>query len=698
MMDVRPAPFGAAASGTRNRLTSIAPALCLTVALIAAPLARAQAPAAEQAQSQTTQPAGAPTLSALAALPQFGQAQLSSDGRHIAVVRIAVEGNTLVILDADSLQAINELKFSGRQNVIDFIWANDNTLVVTRGTPLDGFGRPRTTGELYAVSLDGRQRRYLFGHQADRSARNRGRNADQALGRVIDPLPSNPNEILVAAIDWSEDAVVDRHPRIIRVDVHSGARKEITRVPMRDARITVDGDGQVRFASGWDDDNLPATLRFDPEAGTWSRVELGLAELESFVPLAFAEGDQAVFATISEHGEPACLFRVALADYSRQKLTCDPSAQPSHLVPSSVRGRPLAAAFSAGVPRLHLLDPGSDDAALIRELSAQLEPESVWPINFSRDGRRLLFSAYGDRWPGRVFLFDRQTQRARPVYASQPQIDPDSLESTLAYRFEARDGTLLHGLITLPRGGQSLLPMVVMPHGGPHGISDRWHYDADRQALATRGYAVLQVDFRGSGGYGEAFLRKGFRQWGTAIQDDIVDATRWAIESGVADPARVCILGGSFGAYSALMSAIRAPELYRCAVGYAGVYDLDVMFRRGDIRRTEAGRRYLDLVLGRDADVLAKQSPVAQIDRLRAPVLIVHGGADRRAPLIHAQNLRQALDKHGKEYEWFVIDDESHGFFRPENRERYYQQVLAFLDRHIGPQATKSRSAQPPDS
>ncbi|PKM05683.1 MAG: hypothetical protein CVV17_03075, partial [Gammaproteobacteria bacterium HGW-Gammaproteobacteria-7] len=206
MMDIRPAPYGAAASGTRNRPTTIALALCLTVALIAAPLARAQAPAAEQAQSQTTQPADAPTLSALAASPQFGQAQLSPDGRHIAVVRIAAEGNTLVILDADSLQAINELKFSGRQNVIHFSWANDQTLVVSRGTPLDGFGQPRTTGELYAVSLDGKQRRYLFGYKADRSARNRGRNADQALGWVIDRLPNSPSEVLVGAIDWSEDS------------------------------------------------------------------------------------------------------------------------------------------------------------------------------------------------------------------------------------------------------------------------------------------------------------------------------------------------------------------------------------------------------------------------------------------------------------------------------------------------------------
>lgn len=633
--------------------------------------------------------AAVPSLDALATAPQFGNARLSPDGRHIAVLRIDAAGNSLLILDAESMAPANELKFSGRQNVIDFFWANNEMLVVSRGTPLDGFGRPRMTGELYAVSLHGEKRRYLFGHKADRTSRNRGRDADRAIGWVLDTLPDDPSSILVAAVDWSEDVTIDFHPRIYRIDVYSGARSEIAKVPMRSPRITVDGQGQVRFASGWDDDNKPATLRFDPDAGSWSRVDLALAELGSFEPLGFAEGDNAVFASISERGEPGCLYRVDLADYHRQKLTCDPDAEPSFMVPSSKPGRPMAIAFDAGIPRLHLLEPASDDAAMYRALSEQLAPEFVQIIDFSRDGRRLLFSAYGDRWPGRVFLFDRDAQRARPVYSRQPQIDPAGLVSTLAYAFDARDGTRLHGLITLPGGGSvGNLPMVVMPHGGPHGVSDRWDYDAAVQVLATRGYAVLQVDFRGSGGYGQAFLRKGFRQWGHAIQDDIVDATRWAVDNGVADPGRICILGASFGAYSALMSAIRAPDLFRCAVGYAGVYDLESMFRRGDIRRTEAGRRYLDLVLGHDEAELAAQSPVAQIERLAAPVLIVHGGADVRAPLAHANKLRQALERHDKPHEWFIVDNEAHGFFRSQNRKRYYERVLAFLDRHIGREAT----------
>lgn len=626
-----------------------------------------------------------PSLQALAAAPQFDHARLSPDGRHLALTRVGETGNTILIVDVEDLKPVNELKFSNRQHVVEFFWVNDEMLVVSRGTRLDAFGRPRMTGELFAVSIDGKKRNYLFGHKADRSTRNKGRNADLAIGWLLDDLPESRNEILVAAVDWTTQATIDLHPHLYRIDVYSGARTEITKAPLANPSITVDTQGRVRFAHSYDDLSAPATFRFEPESGQWHRVDLGLAELGSFQPLAFATADQAVYATISERGEPGCLYLVELAEYSRQKLTCDPSAEPTGFMPSSTPGKPLAVVYDVGLPRVHLLDPASEDARIYRTLSEQLAPDFVRFIDFSRDGRHLLFEAYGDRSPGRIFLFDRQTGRARLLFARHPQLDPDQLAPTLAFTFAARDGTPLHGLLTLPTDRPAKnLPMVVIPHGGPHGVRDHWAYYPDVQVLATRGYAVLQVDFRGSGGYGEAFQRQGYRQWGLAIQDDIVDATRWAMDNGVADSDRICILGGSFGAYSALMSAIRAPDLFRCAVGYAGVYDLELMYSRGDIRQTEHGRRYLDLVLGRDEAALAAQSPAAQIDRLKAQVLLVHGGADRRAPLAHAKKLKDALETHGKPYEWLVVPDEAHGFYRAENREKYYVRVLDFLSRHIG--------------
>jgi dipeptidyl aminopeptidase/acylaminoacyl peptidase len=228
------------------------------------------------------------------------------------------------------------------------------------------------------------------------------------------------------------------------------------------------------------------------------------------------------------------------------------------------------------------------------------------------------------------------------------------------------------------------LPLVVRPHGGPHGIRDTWSYQPDVQLLASRGYAVLQVNFRGSGGRGEAFTRLGYRQWSGAMQDDIADATRQLIGAGVVDGKRVCISGASFGAYSAMISSIRYPDLYRCAVGYAGVYRLERLFRSGDTGKSSSSRRYFDLVIGRQPGDLERESPASRAAELRQPVLLVHGAADWRTPPEHADALRKALAASGNPPEWLMVPREGHGFARKPNRVAYYDALLAFLDRNIG--------------
>jgi dipeptidyl aminopeptidase/acylaminoacyl peptidase len=193
--------------------------------------------------------------------------------------------------------------------------------------------------------------------------------------------------------------------------------------------------------------------------------------------------------------------------------------------------------------------------------------------------------------------------------------------------------------------------MVVMPHGGPHGIRDVWEFDPEVQLLANRGYAVLQVNFRGSGGYGMDFGRAGYGEWGAKMQDDLTDATRWAIEQKIAPADRVCIYGASYGGFAALMGAAREPDLYRCAIGYAGVYDLELMRQAGDIPDSRGGRVYLDLVLGTDAAKLRAQSPVNNAQNIKTPVLLIHGKVDGRADYEHAKRMRAALEKNQKKVE-----------------------------------------------
>ncbi len=215
------------------------------------------------------------------------------------------------------------------------------------------------------------------------------------------------------------------------------------------------------------------------------------------------------------------------------------------------------------------------------------------------------------------------------------------------------------------------------------------------QALATRGYVVLQVNYRGSGGYGYAFEKAGWREWGGKMQDDVTDATKWAIAQGIADPARICIFGGSYGGYAALEGAVKEPDLYKCAIGYVGVYDLALMYHRGDIPQSTYGKSYLERVLGTDMNVLATRSPIDQLDHLKAKVMLVVGGEDKRVPPIQGSNLHNALLNRHVPHVWIDKPDEMHGFYDEKNLADLYAQIVQFVGSSIGPWSVSAPSPPP---
>jgi dipeptidyl aminopeptidase/acylaminoacyl peptidase len=246
-----------------------------------------------------------------------------------------------------------------------------------------------------------------------------------------------------------------------------------------------------------------------------------------------------------------------------------------------------------------------------------------------------------------------------------------------------RDGLTVRGYVTKPTGNGPH-PLIVLVHGGPHGIYDTWGFDPEAQLFAHHGYAVLQVNFRGSGGRGQEFLAAGYGRWGAEMQDDITDAVRYVVAEGLADPQRICIYGASYGAYSALVGAYRDPDLYRCAVGYAGIYDLPLMFEKGDISELDAGVNFLESALGTNMADLKARSPVYHADRIKARVMLVHGRLDERAPIVHATRMREALIKAGNDPVWRVENREGHGFRSEANRFALYEAMLDFFDANLG--------------
>ncbi|HET7560898.1 MAG TPA: alpha/beta fold hydrolase, partial [Rhodanobacteraceae bacterium] len=244
--------------------------------------------------------------------------------------------------------------------------------------------------------------------------------------------------------------------------------------------------------------------------------------------------------------------------------------------------------------------------------------------------------------------------------------------------------------------GAKDLPMVVFVHGGPYGIRDWWTYHAYVQAMATRGYAVLQVNYRGSGGYGYDFEKAGWKQWGGTMQDDVTDATLWAIQQGIADKNRICIYGGSYGGYAALEGAVKEPDLYKCAIGYVGIYNLPKMVFRGDDQQTYDDQTYWKRTVGTDETVLAQHSPFYQLDRLKAKVMLIVGGKDTNVLPVQGQEMHMALLKRGIPHEWMYKPDEAHGFYDEKNIAELFQRVDAFLAANIGSGAVAASAPTAP--
>lgn len=604
---------------------------------------------------------------------------LSPDGKHVALTALTADGmeTQLQIVPLDGSGKTQTLRFGPRNHVTDVAWITDEQIVVSRARMEPLLARPYSLGELMTADIHGKNQKTLFAYMRDTFTR-RGQRKDEGYASLVKVLDDQPGKALVSFSCWACGETPDTV--IFSIDTLTGKRTEVERVAEQ-ASFVFDRNGVARVMAARNDDDEPILSYRPTAASTWMPMPKALAGY-SMGNGSFETDNNMLFALVSDSGEPAQLYGLDLAAGTRSKLAGRDDVGVAYLLDSGRNGVPFAVVHDAGKPSIRYLDPASPWAGLHAGLMKQFPGELVRFIGFSRDDSIVLFAVESDRHPGAYYVFDRTQMKVQLIAEVAPWIKPGQLAPVRSLEFKARDGGVLFGFLTSRGTGPQ--PMIVMPHGGPHGVYDRWQYDADAQFLASRGYAVLQVNFRGSGGRGENFIKQGWREWGGRIQDDIADGVRWAIEQKIADPARICTYGASFGGYAALMNPIRYPELYRCAVGYVGVYDLDVMRQEGDITRIRSGRRYLDRVLGTDPQTLASNSPARLVDKIRIPVMLIQGKDDVRVPMAQFDALKDAFGAAGVPVETLVIDGEGHGFYKPENRAELYRRLEAFLALHLG--------------
>jgi dipeptidyl aminopeptidase/acylaminoacyl peptidase len=301
--------------------------------------------------------------------------------------------------------------------------------------------------------------------------------------------------------------------------------------------------------------------------------------------------------------------------------------------------------------------------------------------------QRVLVQAFNDRQPGVYYLYELATQKLEPISATRPWIKPAQMGERSFERIAARDGLQLPLHITKPVGVKGAAPTVVLVHGGPWVRGGDWRWQAESQFLASRGYLVIEPEFRGSTGYGERLFSAGFKQWGLAMQDDLVDALAWAVKQGLADPKRVCIAGGSYGGYAALMGLLRHPEQFRCGISFMGVTDVELMYENSWSDLSGDWKRYgMPEMIGdrkRDAEQLTATSPLKQAARIKQPMLIAYGGQDRRVPPEHADRFLAAVGEHNKSVERVLYRDEGHGWSLDKNEADFWTRVETFLAKQL---------------
>ena len=615
---------------------------------------------------------------------KFNIPHLSPDGKHIAVsVRIKREKRnmlTMVVYTLPELKIVATHILPGFEVPVNFFWVNNQRLAIKKGLEVGYREPPVSTGEIIATNIDGTQVEYLYGYQNFKQSKRGERYGDDyAFGVIADVPYSRNGNIMVSSHEWRR-----ARTNLYEINTNTAVRRLVADISMPDLDFTFQHDGKARFASGYDDNNKMVLFRFDDQAKEWQRTDS--SKLGShFSPLVFLPGDDEFYALQSNLGEPDSLIIENMNSGQRKVLFKDPVGSVEQIEFSAKPEIPFAITSSVGIPKAVYIMPDAPDAKLHKILSESFPDSYVHFINFSDDGQKLLFNVSSDRDPGSFYIYDRQTGKADLLFLNMSGLEPDQMASRKPIDFITRDGEKIMGYLTVPNNPQKKkLPLILLPHGGPIDIHDGWYFDRDAQFLASRGYAVLQVNFRGSSGRGPKFRDAGMKEFGGKMIDDLVDGLKWANTLPEIDSQRVCVYGASYGAYAAMMVPVKAPSLVRCAVGYSGRYDLVSRYSQDVTKESKKVENWLRKYMGDDMNKLASESPVNLAEKIKVPVFLAHGTKDEKTELGQAENMRRALQNAGNDPEWLLIKNEGHGFYDSEHQKEFYMRLETFLKKHLG--------------
>jgi len=634
------------------------------------------------------------------AWPDMSDLLLSPSGRYVSVlVRGPLKNNALAVIDLEQSQESRAIVTYKDADIEDVHWVGDDWLVYTLQDPIAGSGERKMAPGLISIRRTGGDPRVLVKLRGNPFINADPIGVDRRLdyNHMLLFVPQDGSrDVIVGEITFSREGHIDALlPK--RLNVESGRSRDIdVGTPGKVSRWLFDADGKPRLAAYAGDGRLKVRWR-DPGTEQWTLLLDADWLQPAWQPLALDAAGTLYVTDARGAGGTNVLSRY---DFSARA----PAAKPAVAVPGFDFRGSLVSEYEGGRALGVRADAESEvtvwfDPAM---KSVQDEVDRRLPGRVNRiscrhcdtDERTVLIQSWSDRDPGTYFVWRGRQGKLQAIGRRMKAIDPRRMAQLSFERIKARDGQDLPVWITEPKraDGAPPPPAVVLVHGGPWVRGGSWRWHELPQFLASRGWVVIEPEFRGSTGYGNEHFRAGWRQWGQAMQDDLVDAVRWAAAEKRIDLRRVCIAGGSYGGYATLMGLVHDPDLYRCGAAFAAVSEPMRMLEgswwwRDDL--SDDWRGYgLPTLLGdpkADAEMLKAASPLQQAARIKAPVLLVHGELDRRVPIVHAREMRDALRKNGQEPEWLVFPEEAHGWKKLENQRAFALQLEAFLARHLKP-------------
>lgn len=590
--------------------------------------------------------------------------QLSPDGKYISYLapykdRLNVFVRRVDEDDTTSLRLTSETE----RSVAGYMWADNERLLFMKDTA------GNENYQLYGVRRDGTDLRAYTAFEGVRTS-------------LIDDLEEQPGYVMIG-MNKRNAEVFDPY----RLNLDTGELTLLAENPGNYQGWMTDHDGRLRAATAIVDGVNTQLLYRDTEDEPF-RLVLTTNFRDTVGFMEFTPDNREVFAATNLGRDKTVLVRMDPATCEELELLYENDTYDIASISYSRRRKKLLSVYCTGhkEPVRHYFDP--EEEQLRKRIKAHFPDVRYGIADTDKAERTYLIYAGSDRTRGAYWLYDAETDEARKIADIAPWIKPEEMNEMHAVTYPSRDGLTIEAYLTLPNGltpdEAHGLPVVVNPHGGPW-ARDCWGYSSEVQFLSNRGYAVLQMNFRGSTGYGRKFLEASYKQWGLSMQDDITDGVKWLIGKGIADPKHVAIYGGSYGGYAVLAGLAFTPELYACGIDYVGVSNLFTFMNT----IPPYWRPMLEMMYEQvgnpetDREQLAATSPALHADKIKAPLFIAQGANDPRVNKAESDQMVEALRRRGVEVEYMVKDNEGHGFHNQENRFDFYRAMERFLAKHL---------------